>query len=321
MGLVCDDEGGGLLSSGVIGVLASSSPCRPDLFRRGLAELKAMGFELRCPLDPCAAYGSSSLTCANAQDRAGALLELLRDDEVGVIIAARGAYGSSHLLPLLDFEALASSISTPKCIVGASDLSALLVAFCGVSDLFSKGLWAIHGPMVSGDFARMSQVEYAAQNVQMFFELLRAEPKRLSCQCEVLRAAQGRGPIVAGNLTMLESLLGTPWDIDYASSVLVVEDRGESPYRIHRSLYHLRLAGKLDDLAGLVFGRFSACGSPNPPSALEVLEGSVGDILGGTKYPVLSGFDFGHDGLSVPLILGQEVEISGECFTLKGGMP
>ncbi len=129
-----------------------------------------------------------------------------------------------------------------------------------------------------------------------------------------LYGTSGQGPLLAGNLSVLTTLLGTPWDVDYSGAVLVVEEVGESPFRVERSLKHLALAGKFDSLAALVFGRFSRCEAAHGPAVDEVIERFAQFCP--AKFPVVSGLPVGHWGENQPLPLGCAAEVVNDCFRL-----
>ena len=118
------------------------------------------------------------------------------------------------------------------------------------------------------------------------------------------------------NLTMLLTLLGTPWDFDYQGAVLVLEDVGEAPYRVHRALTQLKLAGKFDKLGAIVFGRFAKCIAAQGPSVEDVFSLFARDIVGNAKFPIVSGLEVGHWGTNVPLALGCLAEVDGARFTV-----
>jgi len=295
-----------------VGIFAPGGACDPRRYLQGVRNLEEMGYCPRAPQDPCINYGISSegFASASAAKRLCAIGELLADPQVAMLIAARGAYGTTQLLGQLDFSLFASA---GKCVVGSSDVTALLGAV-----YLKTGLHVVHGPTLSGDFARSSEDEAAKNNVEELVRLLSDPEWRLSRQCEVLREGRGRGPVIAGNLTMLVELLGTPWDLNYDGAVLVLEDVGEAPYRVHRALVHLRNAGKLQLLSALVYGTFSRCEAPHGLTVAEVIRGSVNDILFDTHFPVLCGFEFGHEGVSHPLPFGCLAEvISGEFRMLE----
>jgi muramoyltetrapeptide carboxypeptidase len=294
----------------VIGTIATGSPVSPQRFALGVRELENRGYQVRYPIDPCCFYGKYDHGFANgsAADRAQALHELIQDDDVSAVITVRGGYGTLDLLPHLNFDQLKAQ---RKLIIGCSDVTALLVQ-CVVR----ASLPAIHGPVIASCFADSAKDEGSRRSVDALLSMLSDPTYRFSVSCEVLRAGRGEGTIMAGNLSMLTTLLGTPWDFDYRGVVLVLEEVGEAPFRVHRMLTQLKYAGKLDNLSALVFGRFARCTADHGPGVTEVIKDFVSDILAGSKYPVLTGFEFGHWGESQPVPLGCKALVRDGIFTL-----
>lgn len=301
-------KGKALLPGATIGVLACGSPATPERFQQGVAELERRGFSVSYPLDSSTVleYGFG---CGSKEDRAQALMELIENDEVSAILAVRGGYGSIDLLPLLDFKSIRKH---PKPIVGYSDVTVLL------ANITEKSCVAtIHGATVAAEFARAAQSDEAKISVDGLLSMLTDPSFRPKYSCEILRDGEARGRVLAGNLTMLLTLLGTPWDVSYEGAILVLEDVGEAPYRVHRALNQLKMAGKLNKLAGVVLGRFNKCEADSGPTVEEVLRKSVSDIFTGTKFPILLGLEFGHHGKNVAMPLGCQAEISKGMLSVK----
>ena len=299
-----------LKPGGTIGVFAPGSAVDPVRYRAGVLELENRGYCVVAPLDPGANYGryDFAFSSASVEDRVSAFHSLLSDDEVDLIVAARGAYGSAEMLPKIDFSLAANS---KKMLVGCSDVTAILLPLWEKS-----GLCGIHGATVSGDFRRAVENEDAKNSIESLLELVSDEDYRFLVPATALRAGRKQGRILAGNLTVLLGLLGTPWDVDYREKILVIEEIAEAPYRIHRMLLQLQLAGKFDNLSGLVFGNFARCVSDNGPTVEEVIEFCVADMLPKTEYPVLCGFPSGHKGINFPLPIGAMAEISQSSLRL-----
>lgn len=298
-----------LTAGGTIGIFAPASPIRPEKFRAGIEEIQRRDYKVKCPLDPTGAYGhyDFGFACASASTRVQSLMDLLEDDEVEAIISARGGYGSIQLLPLLDFKKIAL---VSKLIVGYSDVTVLLVTISNQS-----GLPSIHGPTVGQEFAMSSSSVDAQASVDALLTMMSDPTATFSFSGEILRDGTGKGPILAGNLAMFLSLLGTPWDVSYDDTILVLEETAEAPYRIHRALTQLKLCGKLSNLAGLAFGRCCYGRETQGLSVDDVLRRSVAEILDSTHYPVLLGLEIGHHGVNYPLPLGCQARI--ENGTLK----
>ena len=133
-------------------------------------------------------------------------------------------------------------------------------------------------------------------------------------KCEVLRQGSlkgedAEGRILATNLTVLCSMLGTSFDFDFKDLILVLEDVGEAPYKVHRMLTQLEQAGKFESIKGLVFGRFAKCESKNGPSIEDVFTMFIKDKY---NFSVLKALEFGHWGRNVPLALNSKAKISSE---------
>ena len=174
----------------------------------------------------------------------------------------------------------------------------------------------MHGAAAATAFPDSRESADARRSADSLIELIQNPSVRLKRSMRVLREGTARGKIIAGNLTMLTTLLGTPWDIEYDGVILVLEEVGDSPFQVHRSFTQLKLAGKLDSLAGLVLGRFSRCEATHGPNVEEVIRSVVDDILA-PDFPVLDGLAFGHWGENIALPLGCEARIDGEIFEVS----
>lgn len=292
-----------LPDGGTIGVIATGSGVERTRFEAGCAELTRRGFQIVSPFNPCTNFQSTqSFVSESIEVRAAALMELALNNKVDAIIAARGGYGTLELLPFLDFDSIAQS---GKAIVGYSDLTPLLVHL-GV-------LWqapAIHGAMVGAEFANAQTDQDAMESCDRLISMLQNPEAESTHSVSMLREGQGEGFLVPANLSTLLTLLGTPWDVDLTHAILVLEDISEYPYRIYRALTHLKLAGKLDNLSGLVFGSFSHCSSPNGPNFEMLLELVTRDLLAETRYPIARNLPVGHIGLNIPLPIGAPAKLS-----------
>ena len=297
-----------------IGVIAPAAPAQPKRFQAGLEQLERLGYQVKSPLDPCQYYGKYDygFSSASKELRAEALVDLLLDDEVELVITVRGAYGSLEILPEINFSRIAS---IEKPLVGYSDITALLLAFNKLSKLRP-----IHGPTLSKEFAEYDTEAESKHAVDELIKLLSSDSPRIELQGKIIRGAEGRGKTIVGNLSVLTCLIGSPWDIDYREKVLMLEESGEAPYRVHRSLMQLLLAGKLDQLAGLAFGRLANCTAPHGPGVDEVIEKFIVEFLGKTSYPILKDLPFGHHGLNLPIPLGVEAKIGTDKILIASAV-
>jgi muramoyltetrapeptide carboxypeptidase len=137
-----------------------------------------------------------------------------------------------------------------------------------------------------------------------------------------VRPGKGSGPLTGGNLSLIATTMGTPYEIETRGCILFMEDVDEQPYSIDRMLTQLRLAGKLDAAAGLVFGECNACRprdyQPSFESTFSLGE-VLDNILGGLKIPVLAGLAFGHtdDQLTLPEGVMASLDAGGQSLVIE----
>jgi len=277
----------------LIGVISPAAAVQAETLRRGCEELERLGFSVR--VGPHA-LDRHRFLAGTDRDRAGELTAMFLDPAVRAIFCSRAGYGSGRLLPLLDFSALAR---TPKIFLGFSDVTLLLNAF-----VQRCGLVCFHGPVVAGEFA----TGFSAHSLSHLLGLLttgtRAE--RLTFPT-VIRDGVAEGRLLGGCLSLLVTTLGTPFALDTTGAILFIEDVGEKPYRIDRMLTHLKQTGKLDNLAGVIFGPMSGClGDTNDPVLLLSV---IAEVFSDYPYPVGFGLPAGHGGDNLALPLGTRVRL------------
>jgi muramoyltetrapeptide carboxypeptidase len=257
----------------VIGIAAPASAFDRELFSKGIIKLTELGFK---PFIPETLFAREDSFAGSNEHRAQLLTQLFLDESVKAIMCARGGFGSLKVLPLLDYELIKQH---PKAVVGYSDITALLSA------LTEKCGWVtFHGPMVA------TLLETDADSSRSLFSALVADfPMIIKPERGVLlRPGVATGPVIGGNLTTLCHLIGTAYEPVWAGRILFIEDRGEALYRIDRMLTHLKLAGCLDQLAGLVIGGFEG---------IEIMADVWRVVMSMTQtasYPIAAGFPIGH---------------------------
>jgi muramoyltetrapeptide carboxypeptidase len=280
-----------VLPGATIGVVAPGGAVNADALERGIATLEALGFRVR--------VGEHVLArrryCAGTPEmRLADLLAMLEASDVGAVVCARGGYGTTQLLPLLDPAVVAAR---PKLVIGYSDVSPLLgwlVERCRVV--------AVHGPMVATDFAK-GVTDHAAERFAAL--LAAADAPWREPVADVLVPGVATGRLVGGCLSSLVALLGTPYAVETRGAVLFLEDVAERPYRVDRMLTHLRLAGKLESVAGVVLGSFAECdGTPD-----DVVRDVFCEFFADAPYPVVAGFPAGHLSENLPLAFGLPARI------------
>lgn len=236
-----------LEQGGTIALVApASSTGHPGRIDEIIAHLKGQGFGVKTGANLRRRTGYLAGTDA---ERAADLNAMFADPEVKAVFALRGGYGSCRILPLIDYAAIRAN---PKPFLGYSDITALHQAIW-----VKAGLVTYHGPNANEAFqpGNNAALRHALMKPVRETRLFSREVEGGNAiRCEVPGLAQGR--LLGGNMTCLLRLLGTPYAPDFAGAILFLEDVGEKAYRIDGMFTHLRLAGVLDQIAGLVLGRF-----------------------------------------------------------------
>jgi muramoyltetrapeptide carboxypeptidase len=223
------------------------------------------------------------------------------DENSSALMSLRGGYGSNYLLDGLNLELIRKH---PKPFFAYSDLTGIQLHL-----LDRLGLPAFHGPMVAADFSNEKGVHLASFQLALAgvpYSLGPAEGLRVLKSGRAFNRA--RGILYGGCLSILVSLLGTPYEPETEDKLLLLEDTGAKPYQIDRMLWQLRQAGKLDGVRGIVFGEMLDCVSPGAsPNLLEEVLLRVFDDFDG---PIAIGLRSGHVSHgNVTLTLGVEAEL------------
>jgi len=266
-----------------------------DLLDRGTTLLTELG--LRPRIDP-EVYQRHLYMAGRGHERAEHLMSLFLDPEVKGILTARGGYGSSRILSLLEPDVFRKNV---KVFVGSSDITSLHLYL-----LETAGMVTYYGPNVaSPQFARGLK----SMTIESFRNALIRGEAIGEVKCNVLREGTGKGPVIGGCLSNLVTLIGTPFQPDTEGCILFLEDVGEAPYRIDRMLTHLRSAGILKGIQGIVFGEMVGCDLENREKGL--LWKAIDDALEGINIPIVYDLPAGHgkDCLTIPL--GLEGIIDG----------
>jgi len=293
-----------------IALVAPASSFKRDEFDAGVAELKRLGLQ---PVWDDDVFDRGAFTAGRPRVRTLAFLRGLDTLGADAVMAVRGGYGSVELLPLLDQERIRRARTA---FIGYSDVTSLH-SFLGAT----IGLASVHGPMVEGRLAKGS----SAYDPVTFLRSLSTEPLgELKPEgLETIRpGAFGpvSGPLVGGTLTQLLASFGTPYEFRPPDGhVLFIDEVGERPYKLHRMLTQLRLAGRLAHATGVIFGQLPRCDEPDGKvTARDVIRDVFANAMDGFVGPVLFGFPSGHT--TTPLIslpFGVHTTIIGHPYEPK----
>lgn len=249
------------------------------------------------------------------KDRAADLNGFFADAGVNALLPIRGGWGSSRVLPYLDFDVIRRN---PKIVLGYSDITALLLSIHA-----KTGLITFHGPNGMGRWDAWS-VEYLKRVLFDGESVTMENPKsmternslvQIENRVRTLTPGTARGRLLGGNLTVLTTILGSPYVPSWDGAILFLEDVGEDLYRVDRMFTQLKLVGALEKIRGFVFGTCSECG-PGEGFASLTLEEILADHITPLGVPAWFGAMIGHQTPQWTLPVGGEVEIDAAKGTI-----
>ena len=304
-----------------IALIAPASPVDRERIDLAIGRLDELGFRIKLYGDLYRAHG---YLAGDDATRTEELMTAFTDPEVAAVFPARGGMGVTRILDLLDYHVIRRH---PKIFAGFSDNTALhlalqsqtgLVTFHsphpmdglgaadGLSDLSARTFWhSMLEERYRDSTGRLLQKGYLVQ-------LTSQERESLT----TLFPGAARGRLVGGNLALIGALMGTPYEIDTTSNILLLEDVGEQPYQVDRLLSQLQLAGKLDVLEGVLLGQFTDC-VPDEGKPSLTLDEIFRHHFGELDVPVLQNFPTGHNRDNVTLPLNVEVELDADAHTVE----
>lgn len=291
-----------------IRVVSPSSPVERGALERGLAELARLGLRVKPGAYAAAQHGYFAGT---HDDRRSDLTESFARGACDAVFCSRGGYGSAYLLEQLT----AADFPAARVFLGYSDVT-VVQAF-----LWQKLGWVtFYGPMVAAGFDKGA----AGYDEESFRNAVSNTSGgwRLDLCGEPLVEGGAEGVLLGGCLTMIETTIGTPWELDTTDSILLLEDRGMKPFQVDRALMHLRQAGKLAKVRGVILGEFPECAAP---AGSEDVRSVAQRVLGDLGVPMVWGAAAGHTPrpmLTLPLGVRARLEsrkagAAAELFILE----
>jgi muramoyltetrapeptide carboxypeptidase len=281
-----------------IRVVASSSPFNHEDFYKGIKLLQSWGFKTRYQKN---IFSKKPYLAGSDKRRAAEFVSALQDKEAKAILFARGGYGSMRILPYLDKQKLPTQ---PKIILGYSDITALHGYF------HKRGKWTtFYGPVVSKDIHEKASATTLKSLKNVLTQTTKPQPFK-SSQLVVVKKGSATGPLIGGCLSLIVSLIGTPYDLNTDGKILFLEDINEKPYKIDRMLTHMKLAGKFKKCRGLIF----SIPGPNPK---EHYIATLKDVFQDFRGPIVFNFPAGHTKVKLTVPLGVNVRLNTKNKSLE----
>ena len=288
-----------------IAIVAPASNIKRAELDAGCEALRSAGYQPLC-LDSI--LEQDLYFAGSVERRARELTEMFTRDDVRAIVCARGGYGANYLLPRLDLEQIKAH---PKIFVGYSDATALLTYFADAA-----GLVTFHGPMAAKDWAHQGGVDLASWHCALSqAELWDAAP---GSGASGLVDGEATGTLYGGCLSILVASLGTPFEVQTKGTVLFLEDVAAKPFQIDRMLMQLKLAGKFNEVKGMVFGEMLDCAQTvNQGYTLQEVVLRIVKDLG---VPVAYGFRSGHvttGNITLPIGVQASLRVSDKIVSFR----
>ncbi len=296
-----------LKNGDVIGICAPASPPESDeKLERGIRNLERSGYRIEVGKNVGNRHGYLAGT---DKERADDINRLFANKHVKAIFTVRGGYGSHRILPLIDYHLIHLN---PKIFVGYSDITAIHFAI-----LSRTGLLTFSGPMVAVEFAE----GLGGMHEERFWQMLTSDKilpviTASKSKGKIRIPGSARGRLLAGNLSIVTGLIGTPYFPSVSHPIYMIEEIDERPYKIDRMFQNLKLAGLLERAGGFILGNFSCC-TPDPKKHSLRIAQVLDETFSGISYPVLSGIQYGHIRKSIAFPIGAYVRVNGNANTLE----
>jgi len=289
-----------LANGGQFMPFAPASPAEPLRIAAGIAELVGVGFRVA----DRAVFANDGYFSAALANRRNDFAAALERPEIDALVGVRGGYGSNYLLD----ELKVTTPENPKIILGFSDLTSLQIF------MWERFRWvSFHGPMLAAGLDAGPGVANGYDQKSLMAALQKTTGGwSLELEGEALTRGEAKGRLLGGCLTLVETTLGTAWELQTDDAILVLEDRGMKPWQVDRALMHLMQAGKFKGVRGILLGDFPECESPvqGSPTVRDVCH----RILSPLNVPIVFGAPVGHTvrpALTLPLGVSARLSAKG----------
>lgn len=278
-----------------IGIISPAGCEKNNLMDYNINRLKQLGFIIK---EGKNLRKINNYLAGTDKERAFDFMEMFKDQSVKAILCYRGGYGSIRMMHYVDWSIVKNN---PKIFCGFSDITLLLNYINKIAHIPT-----FHTPMVNSNLDDKITQKY-------FLNLLTKNNNLINIKnfdsIKVFNSKNIEGSLCGGNLSVICSAIGTPFDINTDNKILLIEDINEPIYKIDKMLTQLLLCGKLDKCKGFIIGYFT----PYDKDTLELIK----DILLPLKKPIILGFPIGHEYPNISLPLGSNISIDFSKDNIK----
>ena len=297
-----------LFNGARVALIAPAGPVPPEKFGPAVRAVEELGLK---PIVFESCRRAHGYFAGSDQMRADDINTAFADPCIDGILCVRGGYGAQRLINRIDFDLIRSH---PKYFSGYSDITALHIMINQ-----SCGFVTYHTPMPSTElYDGVDEYTLDYLKKTLFGEPTGQLINPTNMPVKTLVGGCARGVLTGGNLSLVASSLGTPYEIDTRDKILFLEDVDEEPYRIDGMINHLKTAGKFRDCAGILLGYWTRCEAENPEKSLT-LDQVFEELIVPEHKPAIMNLACGHKLPSLSLPLGKEIElnsISGKITVL-----
>jgi muramoyltetrapeptide carboxypeptidase len=304
-----------LVTNSNIGLIAPAGKINIEKFDNVLKNLEEMQLT---PVFTNRIFEKDGYLAGNDRNRLDDLHEMFDNKNISSIICIRGGYGVTRLLPFIDYDLIKAN---PKVFIGYSDITALQYAFYKKS-----GLISFHGIVGASSFSEYTKLNF--QNIfynnisKLYLNDKNFERNKTNSEFDyvVINKGVAEGEIIGGNLSLMVSLIGTEYDIDYTGKIVMIEEIDEYPYKIDRMLTHLLQATNIIKASSVIFGIFKDCSHQSKnidPENTLFLNRILKEKFNNINIPIIYGFPFGHIANQSIFPIGIKAEINTFNNTLS----
>ena len=294
----------------LIGLVTPGSSVSEEELAECISKLEGLGFRTTYNDTVLSEYGYFA---GPDQERAEELMEMFAREDVDAVWCVRGGYGSIRILDLLDYEVIRQN---PKVLIGYSDITAILTAIYQES-----GLVTYHGPVGTSDFNNFSlrSIRKVLMNPGQEYKYPHKREKETRKNPEydryTITGGKAEGELIGGNVSVLDSIIGTRFEPNFENKIAYLEDIGEKTYRIDKMVFHLLSGTNLKKAAGIVMGVFTDCNINEEPTLS--LKTALDDLLKPLGIPVSYGLSFGHIKRQVTIPSGIRATMDADKNTFR----
>ncbi len=296
-----------------VGLVAPAWSITQDDLESSIEKVKQLGLE---PLWSDKILGRHGYFSGTDKERAADFNQMIKNPEIKGIVFTNGGYGCARILDLIDYNLIRQH---PKVMIGFSDITALLYAIHK-----HTGLITFHGPVSKTIHREYNKLQFRniVMNSMDTYTIESSEKDLQKAATDktferyTITSGKAQGKLVGGNLSLICSMIGTPYQMDLKDNIVMIEDVGEEPYRIDRMLTQLIASGELKKAAGIAFGICRRCNKSTVPNSFT-LKQVIEDRIKPLGIPAVYGLSFGHNEQNFTFPIGLQAELETGKMTIK----